>query len=101
MKLGSALTGAATSAWRTLDEAVAAMQTLGNDLEAPARALLPEIGDILSALRDQADVRYAALSGSGATVFAILSDRERAESLAEEMQARHRDWWVADAMLGA
>jgi 4-diphosphocytidyl-2C-methyl-D-erythritol kinase len=46
-------------------------------------------------------VRYAALSGSGATVFAIVENLARAEQLADELIARHPDWWVQEAVLGA
>ena len=43
-----------------------------NDLEAPARAIQPVIGDVLEALAALPDVLLARMSGSGATCFAHL-----------------------------
>ena len=43
-----------------------------NDLEAPALALVPEIGEVLAFLRAQRGVRLARMSGSGATCFALF-----------------------------
>lgn len=101
MRLGSELLQGAEPEWGDEDEVVAHISMLGNDLEPAARALMPEIGDMLSELAASDLVRYAALSGSGATVFAIPFDWEGAESLADEMIARHPSWWVAEATLGA
>jgi 4-diphosphocytidyl-2-C-methyl-D-erythritol kinase len=56
---------------------------------------------MLAALRAHPGVRYAALSGSGATVFALTRDSGSAESLADEMIAVHPDWWIVETMLGA
>lgn len=101
LKLGSTLSMAPAPAWRTQDEALAAMRALGNDLEAPARALAPEIGEMLALLRADANVRYAALSGSGATAFAILPGRAAAEAFAAALRVRQPNWWVAETTLGA
>lgn len=102
MKLGSDLAAGAEPDWGDDEEEVVAhISMLGNDLEPAARALMPEIGDILTELAASELVRYAALSGSGATVFAIPADWDGAESLADEMIARHPSWWVAEATLGA
>jgi 4-diphosphocytidyl-2-C-methyl-D-erythritol kinase len=69
-------------------------------LEPAARALVPEIGDVLAVLRGEESVRYAALSGSGATCFALLEDWEQAESLAEKLAADWPAWWVCETILG-
>lgn len=99
--LGGDLEGEAPTHWGTAAEAIAAMRATGNDLEAPARALMPAIDDIFAALAARQSVRYAALSGSGATVFAITDDLAAAESLADALIANHPEWWVAETTLGA
>ena len=101
MSLGGALAGAGAPRWDSADAAIAGMRALGNDLEAPAQALMPAIAAMLAELRALPQVRHAALSGSGATVFALTDDWNGAETLATELIARHPDWWVSEAMLGA
>ena len=56
-------------------------------------------GDVVIRLTGDARVRQAGLSGSGATVFALTANSEDAAALADDMQSRHRDWWVADTLL--
>lgn len=46
-----------------------------NDLEAPARALEPVIGTVLSALAVQPGCLLARMTGSGATCFGIFAER--------------------------
>jgi 4-diphosphocytidyl-2-C-methyl-D-erythritol kinase len=102
MGLGAAFDdNSATPSWSDETEALAAIRARGNDLYLPARALLPLIGDIIADLSGHPGVQYAALSGSGATVFAIVEDRDRAERLADDLIARRPDWWIQDATLGA
>lgn len=101
MKLGSDLIVDSAPKWADEDEAIADMRQQGNDLEPAARALMPMIGDLLSELAGSEHVRHAAMSGSGATVFAITHDWGAAESLSDELIVSHPGWWVAEAMLGA
>lgn len=62
-----------------------------NDLEAPARRLVPEIGAVLDAL---ADAAFARMSGSGATCFGLFdSETARDEALAG-IAANHSSWWT-------
>jgi len=71
----------------------------GNDLEAPARALLPEITGVLGALRAAPGCRIAAMSGSGATCFGLF-DRAETAALAEGyLRAAHPGWWAAATTL--
>ena len=65
----------------------------GNDLEAPARALCPEVAQVLEALSASAGCRLARMSGSGATCFALYEDALQAEAAARELKER-TDWWV-------
>lgn len=66
-----------------------------NDLEAPARALLPVIGDVLGEIAAIDEIRLARMSGSGATCFGLFDDRATAEAAAGRLRARHPAWWVA------
>lgn len=69
-----------------------------NDLEGPALTVAPAIGECLAALRQQ-DCRLARMSGSGATVFGLFSDRHRAVAAARILRAAHRNWWIAPTFL--
>ena len=61
-----------------------------NDLEAPAKRLVPQIGFVLSWLETQPGAGFVRMSGSGATCFALFDDdgsRDRAAA------AVPREWW--------
>lgn len=80
------------------DAVVAAVAPARNDLEAPALTVAPVIGDVLKALRERG-CRLARMSGSGATVFALFSDRRAAVRAASALRADHPAWWVAPTFL--
>lgn len=61
-----------------------------NDLEAPAIALVPQIGLMLAWLAAQKEAKFVRMSGSGATCFALFASAE-ARDAAEE--AVPREWW--------
>jgi 4-diphosphocytidyl-2-C-methyl-D-erythritol kinase len=61
-----------------------------NDLEAPARALVPAIGDVLHWLKAREGVNFARMSGSGATSFALFDSEEARDRAAASCPA---DWW--------
>ena len=64
-----------------------------NDLERPARALAPAIGEVLGVLDTTAGARLARMSGSGSTCFALYgSERDRDSALAA-IAAAHPGWW--------
>jgi 4-diphosphocytidyl-2-C-methyl-D-erythritol kinase len=66
----------------------------GNDLEAPARRLVPAIGDVIEALGSQPGYRLARMSGSGATCFGIFDDAPAAAQAARTLRRTRPDWWV-------
>lgn len=68
-----------------------------NDLEAPARAIAPVIGDVLAALGSLPGIRLSRMSGSGATCFGLFADRSSAEVAGARLGADHPNWWVAPA----
>jgi 4-diphosphocytidyl-2-C-methyl-D-erythritol kinase len=63
-----------------------------NDLEPPAIAIAPVIGELIDWLQRRHGVMLARMSGSGATCFALFDD---AEDLARAEQEAARDWPVA------
>lgn len=75
------------------------LETVANDLEAPALRIEPVIGDVLEALRDSAGVKLARMSGSGATCFAIYGVPAEAQAAAENIRRDHPGWWVHAGML--
>lgn len=70
-----------------------------NDLEPPARALVPQIGDVLRALREQAGVTLARMSGSGATCFALFDDASARDAARAAICAAHPRWWTMASAL--
>ncbi|HEX9210641.1 MAG TPA: 4-(cytidine 5'-diphospho)-2-C-methyl-D-erythritol kinase [Bradyrhizobium sp.] len=70
------------------------LETVPNDLEAPAIRIEPVIGDVLEALRYSAGVKLARMSGSGATCFAIFGAPNDAHAAAERIRRDHPGWWV-------
>ncbi len=77
-----------------LSSVVAFLGETRNDLEAPAVALQPRIGEVLTALRDAPQARFTRMSGSGATCFALCESSGDAVALAARVSAGHPGWWV-------
>jgi 4-diphosphocytidyl-2-C-methyl-D-erythritol kinase len=68
------------------------LAALANDLEPPAVALQPVIGDTLAALRATPGCLLARMSGSGATCFGLFTDTAAAATAAEGL--RRPEWWI-------
>lgn len=84
-------TAAVFAAWDGVDHGPLGDWREGrNDLEAPARALVPAIGDILDWLGQQRGATFVRMSGSGATCFALFSDEAARDSAAEACPG---EWW--------
>jgi len=66
-----------------------------NDLELPARALVPEIDAVLAALGAAPGCGLARMSGSGATCFGLFATEAAAEAARAGLVAAHPGWWVA------
>ena len=62
-----------------------------NDLEPPARALAPEIGEILEALEGAETAR---MSGSGATCFGLFATDAERDAAAAAIRASRPGWWT-------
>jgi 4-diphosphocytidyl-2-C-methyl-D-erythritol kinase len=71
------------------------MESTHNDLEAPAIALQPVIGEVLKAIAALPGALLARMSGSGATCFGIFADDDCCERAARTLQQAAPGWWVA------
>ena len=78
---------------------LALMRRMGNDLETPATAVIPEIDQVLSALEMCPGAILARLSGAGPTCFAIFDDAATARSAAATLQDAHPSWWIVPTVL--
>jgi 4-diphosphocytidyl-2-C-methyl-D-erythritol kinase len=79
----------------TVGEAVAWLEGCRNDLEEPARAIAPEIGVALDALRATEGSLLARMSGSGSACFAIYASRDEAIAAAAATSEQYPHWWCA------
>lgn len=70
-----------------------------NDLEPPARAIAPEIDDVLDRLSAARGVRLARMSGSGATCFALFNDRADCAAAAATLRMAEPGWWICESEL--
>lgn len=61
-----------------------------NDLEMPARSLVPSIGEVLDWLNDQPGASFVRMSGSGATCFALFDSEPARDAAAAACPA---SWW--------
>jgi 4-diphosphocytidyl-2-C-methyl-D-erythritol kinase len=73
--------------------------TSRNDLTPPALELVPAIGEVLQQLKELAGVKFARMSGSGGTCFAVFDDWYGAEAAAAVLARDHPGWWVRAAVL--
>jgi 4-diphosphocytidyl-2-C-methyl-D-erythritol kinase len=88
------------AAFEDAETLVAFLRTCRNDLEAPARALEPAIGEVLAVLDDAPEALFARMSGSGATCFALCAGLNEANALAGRLFCDYPDWWVRPCRLG-
>lgn len=72
-----------------------------NDLEAPAKRLAPEIGEVLAAMSGLKGARLVRLSGSGATCFALFASPREALRASILLAGEQPNWWIAATRLGA
>lgn len=70
-----------------------------NDLEAPALAIAPAIGEVLAVLAQQRGVTLARMSGSGATCFALFDRPAARADAATAIRAAHSRWWCLETVL--
>ena len=78
-----------------LDQALAGR----NDLEPPARAIAPVIGDVVATLQRQPGVLLARMSGSGATCFALFESATDCHTASAAIRASEPGWWCLESAL--
>lgn len=84
-------TGEVFAAWDGIDRGPLGDWREGrNDLEAPARTIVPVIGELLDWLQREGGAQFVRMSGSGATCFALF-DSEVARD--EAAAACPSNWW--------
>ncbi|KQX22664.1 MULTISPECIES: 4-(cytidine 5'-diphospho)-2-C-methyl-D-erythritol kinase [unclassified Sphingomonas] len=93
-------TGPVFAAWDGVDrgplapgDPLAAALAGRNDLEPPARALHPVIGDVVALLAAQSGAMLARMSGSGATCFGLFASQADRDAADRAIAARRPDWW--------
>lgn len=79
-------------AWPDIGTMARDLRDLRNDLQPPAIALQPAIGDVIAALATTPGCRLARMSGSGATCFGLFDDPGVAAEAASRL--RRADWWT-------
>ncbi len=79
---------------------VAHMQATGNDLTAAGTAVVPQVADVLAALRATASCERAQMSGGGPTCFGIYPDVASAHAAAADLKIARPQWWIAASRLG-
>jgi 4-diphosphocytidyl-2-C-methyl-D-erythritol kinase len=72
-----------------------------NDLEPPAIALVPQIAQVLAILDEQAGVRLARMSGSGATCFALFDSVAARDAADAMLRAVRPGWWTMSSRIRA
>ena len=65
-----------------------------NDLQAAAIRVAPSIASVLKRLSQIPEARVTGMSGSGATCFALFSDRRSAAATRRTVAAENPGWWV-------
>ncbi len=70
-----------------------------NDLQGPALAVAPVIGQVLGKIQDTQGCRLARMSGSGATCFGLFGSDAQAQAAADAIAARNPGWWVRKVVL--
>jgi 4-diphosphocytidyl-2-C-methyl-D-erythritol kinase len=77
------------------------LETYCNGLTSAALALVPAIGNVLTALARLPGALLARMSGSGATCFALFVDRAAAERARRALATSEPNWWSASGSLVA
>jgi 4-diphosphocytidyl-2-C-methyl-D-erythritol kinase len=85
-------TGRVFRAWDGVDRGPLGTALCGrNDLEAPARRIAPEIGEVLAALEG---APFSGMSGSGATCLGLYERTGDRDAAAARIAAARPDWWL-------
>ena len=86
--------------FETVDDLLSLLGGARNDLEGPAARVTPVVADVLAQVRAAPQCRFARLSGSGATVWALADGEGQARALAADLARERPGWWTAACRLG-
>ena len=75
-------------------ELISLLEKHPNHLEETAKALMPQVGEIITALRSTHKCLLARMSGSGATCFGIFESTEKANHAAQTLKAHFPGYWI-------
>lgn len=90
-----------TPRWNDLGELVGWLHATRNDLQGPARRLVPAIDLALQAVQAQPGCLLSRMSGSGGTCFGLFATQAAAEAAATRIAEAEPGWWIVPArMLG-
>ncbi len=93
-------TAAVFETWDGVDKSALYDWRVGrNDLELPARSLVPQIGNLIDWLMVQARVTTARMSGSGATCFALFADAADCAAVAKAAAHKFPGYWTMQSVL--
>lgn len=95
----SALPALPDHGWNDADVFAAWLQAARNDLELPARQLVPVIDTVIAALQGAAGCLLARMSGSGGTCFGLFATATAAKAAATKLAAAQPGWWVTPAAI--
>lgn len=73
------------------------LRGLRNDLQQPACAIAPVIGDVIAMLDACDGCALARMSGSGATCFGLFTDPNAAAHAVDRIAQAQPDWWCVAA----
>lgn len=79
---------------RTRTSLLEVMRARGNDLAEAAVQTVPELHEVLSALRSLDGAEYVSVSGAGPTAFAVFPHADASNAAARALRAAHAAWWV-------
>ncbi len=80
----------------SVSKLVAELRDRRNDLEDPARSLVPQIDEVICEIQSQRGCELARMSGSGATCFGIFLKQEDLTIAASRIKMSHPNWWVME-----
>ena len=69
-----------------------------NDLEAPAIAIVPEVGEVLGTIADSG-ASLTRMSGSGATCFGLFDSEAALRAARASIEGTHPGWWFMEGRL--
>jgi 4-diphosphocytidyl-2-C-methyl-D-erythritol kinase len=85
---------------READAVIDYLKAVGNDLTQAAIARAPVVAEVLRALAALPGSRFAAMSGSGPTCFALFMSQVEAAAAVRSLQAVHTGWWAQAGTIG-